>query len=149
MRLRLIGIIALLAACGGGGQSKQPPYRARVDTRSLFERLGGQPAINAVVHEFVMTTHDDPRISMYFTNVDAPKLEAAMDQHICSITGGQCEYKGKTMLAAHTNMKLQEKDFDAFMDDLTKVLAKLQVPSREAGEVVAAFTQMKADVVGH
>jgi hemoglobin len=139
--MHLRTIVILLAACGGA----QPA----TDTRTLFVRLGGQPAIDAVVHEFVATTGADPRISMYFTNTDIPKLEAAMDQHICSITGGGCDYKGKTMLAAHTNMKLADKDFDAFMDDLAKTLAKLNVPKREANEVLGAFTGMKPDVVGH
>ncbi len=140
------GIVALaLGACGG----KAKPASPAADNRTLFERLGGQPAINAVVHEFVTTTGDDPRINMYFTNTDKPKLEASMDQHICSITGGGCEYKGKSMLDAHTNMKLAQKDFDAFMDDLGKTLAKLNVPKRETDEVIAAFKGMQGDVVGH
>jgi len=143
MRFGTIGLV-IMAACGG----KSAPATHTSDA-TLFVRLGGQPAINAVVHEFVATTGSDPRISQYFTNVDVPKLEASMDQHICAITGGGCTYTGKTMLAAHTNMHLADKDFDAFIDDLTKTLAKLNVPKREAGDVIGAFKGMQPDVVGH
>jgi hemoglobin len=138
-------VVLALAACGGTSKPAAPA----ADTRPLFQRLGGQPAINAVVHEFVTTTKSDPRIAQYFLTTDPAKLEQAMDDHICSITGGGCAYKGKTMLAAHTNMKLSDADFAAFMDDLTKTLAKLNVPKRETDEVLAAFTGMKPDVVGH
>jgi len=145
--MRFVLVAALtLAACGGKSKDVAKPTGPE---KSLFERLGGQPAINAVVHEFVVITGEDPRISMFFTNVEKPKLEAAMDDHVCFLTGGGCEYKGKTMLEAHTNMKLQDKDFDAFMDDLGKVLAKLKVPERETKEVIGAFQGLKADVVGH
>ena len=142
MRLAILALV--LASCGGSAKPTAAP-----DNRSLFERLGGQPAINAVVHEFVVTTKADSRISQYFLNTDPVKLEQAMDDHVCSITGGGCTYKGKTMLAAHTNMHLAAADFEAFMDDLTKVLAKFKVPKREAEEVIGAFNGLKPDVVGH
>ncbi len=117
------------------------------DNRPLFERLGGQPAINAVVHEFVLATKADDRINFLFQNVDPVKLEQAMDDHVCAITGGGCTYKGKSMTDAHTGMKLTAAHFDAFMDDLEKVLAKLNVPARETGEVLAAFRGLQPQVV--
>jgi hemoglobin len=141
MRILIIG--ALVAACGG---ASKPPA---TDTRPLFVRLGGQPAINAVVHEFVLATKADNRINQYFMNTDPVKLEQAMDDHVCSITGGGCTYKGKSMTEAHTGMKLREPDFAAFIEDLQAVLDKLKVPARESGEVIAAFRGMQGEVVGH
>ncbi len=140
--MRTLIVALCLSACGGA--QKAPP-----DNRSLFDRLGGQPAINAVVHEFVAKTKADARISQFFTNTDPVKLEQAMDEHVCSITGGGCTYKGKSMVDAHTNMHLSDADFAAFMDDLTATLAKLRVPKREAMEVIDAFDALKPQVVGH
>lgn len=142
-------LAASVSALGCGSRPAEPTTPAPADNRTLFERLGGQPAIDAVVHELVVTTKADPRISQYFTNTEPDKLEKAMDDHICSITGGGCTYKGKTMLAAHTGMKLRPQDFDAFMEDLAKVLHKFNVPAREGKEVIDAFTGMRPDVVGH
>jgi hemoglobin len=139
--MRLLPFVVALSACHS--------HPAPTDNRSLFERLGGQPAINAVVHEFVVTTKADARISQFFLNTDPVKLEAAMDDHVCSITGGGCTYKGKTMVEAHTGMKLSDADFAAFMDDLQKVLAKMKVPARETNEVIGAFNGLKPEVVGH
>ncbi len=142
----MIGLLWAMAACGGKAKgSDQPPG----PENPLFARLGGQPAINKVVDEFVEITGNDPRISMFFTNVDKEKLRQSMYVHVCAITGGGCTYEGKSMVEAHTGMKLTQADFDAFIDDLQKTLAKLSVPARESGEVVAAFKGMQADVVGH
>lgn len=148
MRIASLFIALAFTAAACGGKSKPADGgSAAADTRSLYERLGGTPAITAVVEEFVTMTGSDPRISMFFTNADIPKLKATMVEHICSITGGPCEYKGKSMKESHTGMKVREEHFDAFMDDLGKTLDKLNVPAREKGEVLAAFEGMRADVV--
>jgi len=142
----VIGLLSLFVACGGKAKGPdQPPS----DGNPLFARLGGQPAINAVVDEFVEVTGNDPRISVFFTNVDKEKLKQSMYVHVCAITGGGCKYEGKSMVEAHTGMKVTKPDFDAFIDDLVKTLAKLKVPERETNEVLAAFKGMEADVVGH
>lgn len=141
-----IGLLWVVMACGGKAKGPDQPPSA---DNPLFARLGGQPAINKVVDEFVEITGADARINAFFTNVDKEKLKQSMYVHVCSITGGGCTYEGKSMLEAHTGMKLTQADFDAFIDDLQKTLAKLEVPARESGEVVAAFKGMQADVVGH
>ncbi|MEO7097002.1 MAG: group 1 truncated hemoglobin [Polyangiales bacterium] len=143
-----ISILVALVACSAGTKEKGPDKPPSADN-TLFARLGGQAAINAVVDEFVDMTGADPRISQYFTNVDKDKLKTSMYVHVCSISGGGCTYEGKSMLVAHTGMKLSQADFDAFMDDLSKTLIKLKVPEPQQGEVVAAFRAMQTDVVGH
>ena len=147
MRTVLFVLAVSLAACGGKGKSDTTTAAAETDNRPLFDRLGGKPAIAAVVKEFVATTGSDPRISAFFINADIPRLEAIMVEHICSITGGPCEYKGKSMLESHTGMGVKQEHFDAFMDDLDKTLTKLDVPAREKGEVIAAFNGMQGDIV--
>jgi hypothetical protein len=56
-----IAIIAAAAAalCTGTAQARTPPVK-----KSLYERLGGLPAITAVVDEFVGNVARDRRTSM-------------------------------------------------------------------------------------
>ena len=134
-----------LAACGGKAKPADPPPQA--DNRSLFDRLGGLPAITAVVDEFVTVTGADPRINMFFANADVPRLKQLMVDQICEGTGGPCKYTGKSMKESHVNMKVKAEDFEVFIEDLTKTLDKFNVPAREKGEVLAAFRAMQGDVV--
>jgi hemoglobin len=151
MRIPTLVFTAVLALGACGGKSKSDATTgggsAAVDNRSLYERLGGTDAITAVVKEFVATTGADPRISMFFTNADIPKLEQMMVDQICEATGGPCKYTGKSMKESHTGMKVRGEHFEAFIDDLTKTLDKFKVPEREKGEVLAAFRSMQGDVV--
>jgi hemoglobin len=152
MRTLLVAL-ALVAGCGGtskpdtAGTTGGDTGSAAVDNRSLFDRLGGLPAITAVVKEFVKTTGSDPRIAQFFTNADIPRLEQLMVDQICEATGGPCKYTGKSMKESHTGMKVREEHFTAFIEDLTATLDKFEVGEREKAEVLAAFNSMKADVV--
>ncbi len=154
MRTLLVAVCLLASACGGSSKPDTTPTgegsgsaSASADTRTLFERLGGLPAIEAVVKEFVKTTGADPRIAQFFTNADIPRLEKLMVEQICEGTGGPCKYTGKSMKESHTGMKVKEEHFAAFIEDLTATLDKFEVGEREKAEVLAAFNSMKADVV--
>ena len=151
MRTPLLASILFVLAAACGGSSKPATTTggdtAATDTRTLFERLGGLPAIEAVVKDFVATTGADPRIAQFFTNADIPRLEKLMVEQICEATGGPCKYTGKSMKESHTGMKVKEEHFTAFIEDLTKVLEKFKLGEREKGEILAAFNSMKPDVV--
>ena len=148
MRVVSIMFAIALAACGGHPEhiakdQDQPPPPAK----SLYERLGATPGITAVVEEFVTTTGKDPRIEQFFINADIPRLKKLMVEQICQNTGGPCHYTGKTMKESHATMHVKGVDFDAFIDDLTKTFAKLNVPAPETKEVLTAFQSLKTEVV--
>jgi hemoglobin len=142
MPLRIVCLCLALAACGGKSPSTKP-----TDNRPLFERLGGLPAITAVVEDFVAVTGADPRIKQFFFNTDVARLKKMMVEDICQRTGGPCKYTGKAMPASHVDMKLKAEDFEVFMEDLAKTLDKLEVPAREKGEVLADFRSRRAEVM--
>lgn len=132
-------VVALAVGCGGA--------KPKPDTRPLFERLGGLPAITAVVDAFVKRTGEDPRINLFFTNTDVPRLKKMMVDDICERTGGPCKYTGKSMKESHATMKLKDEDFEVFMEDLEATLVEFNVPAREKAEVLADFRSRRADVM--
>jgi hemoglobin len=142
LRTMLSLCVVLAFACGGKSKPAAPP-----DNRSLFERLGGLPAITAVVDAFVKTTGEDPRINLFFTNTDIPRIKKMMVDDICERTGGPCKYTGKSMKESHMNMKLKDIDFEVFMEDLEKTLVAFKVPEREKAEVLADFRSRRAEVM--
>jgi hemoglobin len=70
-----------------------PPAAAQ---KSLYDRLGGKPAITAVVHDFVGNVAADKKINARFAKTDIPKLEGLLVDQICAATGGPCTYGGRT-----------------------------------------------------
>ena len=119
---------------------------------SLYKRLGGYDAIAAVTDDFLGRLTTDPQLKRFFVGHSTDSLKQ-IRQHIvdflCQATGGPCAYHGRDMRTAHTGLGITEDDWTATVKDLTATLDKFNVPAKEKGEVLAAISSLKGDIVGH
>ncbi len=115
--------------------------------KSLYDRLGGLPAITAVVDEFVTRTTTDPRIKDRFFNTDAANLKKLLTEFVCMATGGPCKYTGRDMESTHAGMDLVDDEFTALVEDLVGALDKFKVPDKEKGELLGALGPLKPQMV--
>ncbi len=118
-----------------------------MSNKSLYERLGGKPAITAVVDDFVARVAADSRINGKFATADIPRLKMLLVEQICQASGGPCTYSGRSMKATHAGMDVSSADFDALVSDLIATLNKFKVPEREKSELLGALGPMKGDIV--
>ncbi len=125
------------------------PPAAPAAGASLYDRLGGIDAIRAVVHDFRARVAADGRINGFFRGVDLDSLEKLIGDQVCQATGGPCVYRGRTMLAAHQGLNIQDADFNALVEDLGAALDHFNVATREKDELISALATMKGDIVGH
>ena len=116
---------------------------------SLYERLGGKPAIVAVVDDFVGNVAADKRINGYFAKTNIPRLKQMLVDQICAGTGGPCTYSGRDMKTAHAGMGVDDAAFNALVEDLVKTLDKFKVPAKEKNELLGILGPMKSDIVTH
>ena len=166
---RLVACLVLIA-CGGSEKKTTPttpapstgepappteatptadtkPTPAPPAPKSLYDRLGGLPAITAVVEEFVARTTSDPRIKDRFFNVDAANLKQLLVEFVCQATGGPCKYSGRDMGTAHAGMDLVDDEFTALVENLVGALDKFKVPEKEKGELLGALGPLKPSIV--
>ena len=133
-----------LGACQGMHHDDSKTMAAK----PLYDRLGGKPAIVAVVDDFVGNVAADPKINGRFANTDIPRLKLSLVNQLCQATGGPCTYTGKDMASAHRGMNINKDEFNAMGADMLKTLDKFKVPEKEKGEVMAALGSMQGDIVG-
>jgi hemoglobin len=116
--------------------------------KTLYERLGGKEALQAVVGELWNNVAADARINGRFKNTKPEAFGGQLVDFLCQASGGPCQYKGKDMKSAHTGMKLTDAEFNALAEDTTKALNKFKVPAKEQAEVIGMLASLKGDVVG-
>ena len=116
---------------------------------TLYERLGGYDAIQAVVDQTITNIAADRRINKFFAHADIPHLRRSLADQICSATGGWCIYWGKDMKTAHAGMHIRSRHFNALVQDLGMALSKFKVPAEEQHELVAILAPLKGDIVQH
>ncbi len=133
----------MMETTSGSGMSKST---AMAD-KTLYDRLGGKPAITAVVDDFVGRVAADGRINGKFANTNIPRLKMLLVEQICQASGGPCVYTGRSMKATHVGMGVSNADFDALVGDLVATLNKFKVPEREKNELLGALGPMKGDIV--
>ncbi len=116
--------------------------------KSLYERLGGQASVTAVVDDFIGTVAADSRINARFAGTNIPRLKRLLVEQISAGTGGPVKYTGEDMLSAHKGMRISEAEFSALVEDLIQTLDKFNVPVQEKRELLAILVPMKRDIVG-
>lgn len=131
-------VAGLAAGCGN---------KMMMDKKPLYDRLGGKPAITAVVDDFIGNVAGDPRINRRFANANIPRLKGMLVDQICQASGGPCTYTGASMKAAHAGMKITDAEFTALVEDLIKSLDKFKVGAQEKNDLLGALGGMKGDIV--
>lgn len=115
--------------------------------KTLYERLGGQPAVEAVVKDFAGRALADERINKKFAKSNADRLVKNLIDFVCAATGGPCQYNGQSMKEAHKHMAVTEGEFNALVEDLVATLKKFNVPEKEQNELLKALGGLAKDIV--
>jgi hemoglobin len=118
---------------------------------TLYETLGGAPAVDAAVDLFYRKVLSDETISHFFDSVDMERQAAKQRAFITMALGGPNNYTGKDMRAAHAHLVakgLNDSHFDAVVGHLAATLQELGVGEGPIGEVKALLESVRNDVLG-
>ena len=120
-------------------------------TQSLFEKIGGEGAVNAAVDIFYRKVLADDRINQFFEGVDMDKQSAKQKAFLTMAFGGPHNYSGEDMRKGHAHLVakgLNDSHFDAVMENLGATLTELNVPGDLIAEAAAIAESTRNDVLG-
>ncbi|MDD4915308.1 MAG: group 1 truncated hemoglobin [Methylococcales bacterium] len=118
---------------------------------TLYQQLGGEPAVNAAVDIFYRKVLADDRINRFFENVDMEKQAAKQKAFLTMAFGGPHHYTGEDMRKGHAHLVkagLDDSHFDAVVENLAATLAELNVPQPLIDQVAAIAESTRNDVLG-
>jgi hemoglobin len=118
---------------------------------SLYERLGGEKAVDAAVELFYRKVLADGRIARFFEGVDMDQQIAKQKSFLTMAFGGPNKYSGLDMSNAHKRLVdkgLNDSHVDAVIENLNGTLRQLGVPEKEVKEVAAIANSVRDDVLG-
>jgi len=119
-------------------------------TQSLYDRIGGEAAMNAAVDIFYRKVLADDRIKRFFDDVDMERQAAKQKAFLTMVTGGPNDYTGKDMREGHKHLVergLNDSHFDAVMEHLGATLKELNVPAELIAEAAAIAESTRNDVL--
>lgn len=118
---------------------------------SLYERLGGEAAMEAAVGNFYARLLADPNVAPFFDATDMERQKRKQKMFLTMAVGGPPRYDGKTMRHAHEHLLekgLDDPHVDAVERHLDDTLIELGVPEAERREVIALVDGLRDDVLG-
>lgn len=149
---------------GPGGTNKAAQAEGKL---ALFDRLGGEKGLTAIVDDCMPRLLQDPRVNWDRSGVKhhglsltgrepahwtaTPENVATLKKHLVEFlalaTGGPAKYEGRDMKAVHGNMEISNPEFDAAIGDVKASLDKLQIPNREQKELLAIIESTRPEIV--
>ncbi|MDP3840136.1 MAG: group 1 truncated hemoglobin [Methylococcales bacterium] len=124
---------------------------ASKNEQALYDRIGGEAAVNVAVDIFYRKVLNDHRINRFFDNVDMEKQAAKQKAFLTMAFGGPHNYTGEDMRKGHAHlvkMGLDDSHFDAVVENLGATLEELNVPQELIAEVVTICETTRNDVLG-
>jgi hemoglobin len=119
--------------------------------KSLFERLGGRDAVNAVVDTFYDKVMKDVRIKHFFEGVDMNRQRGKQKAFLTMAFGGPTKYSGQDMRTAHAPLVargLNDSHVDAVIELVGASLKEHGVPDADIAAVAAIAESVRDDVLG-
>ena len=147
LRLRTHTVLFAVLSIAVVGCSTSQTQVGQGREKSLYDRLGGKPAITAVVDQFVANVANDKRINERFATTDIPRLKKHLVDQVCTASGGPCTYTGRDMKSTHAGMRITAPDFNALVEDLVASLDTFKVPEAEKKELLGILSPMKKEIV--
>lgn len=114
---------------------------------TLYDRLGGEPAVGAVVNEFYDRVVSDERVAHHFDDVDMNDQRSHQTKFLSAVTGGPMQYDGNDMEAAHEGMAITDAEFDTIAAHLDAALREFDVDDANREAVMEMVEGYRGDIV--
>lgn len=137
-RCALFSLLLLGTACA----------TARPSSTTLFDDLGGEPGLEALVDAFLLELSDDLRVVEFFAETNIPRFRRLMVEHLCVLSDGPCTYTGDTMYVSHQDMDIGRSEFNAVVEDLWNAMETLELPVTTQNRLLARLAPLRSAVLG-
>jgi hemoglobin len=121
-----------------------------MNEKTLYERLGGYDGITVLTYDLLSRLQADDQLGRFWQNRGDDGIERERQllvDYLCSSTGGHVYYTGRDMKISHKGMKINEKDWSQLLKHAGNTLLALNIPEKEAKEVVEFVISLKDQIV--
>ena len=116
---------------------------------TLYERLGGEPAVQALLEALYVRALGDPLFMPFFANIDMRRLKTHQFAFISQALGGPHPYSWPSLAQAHAGLRIEQRHFDAFVDHLRSALQEIGAADDLSAQILSMVTPLSGVIVNH
>ena len=117
------------------------------DEENLYLTLGGEQAIAVIVENFILEIARDERIIDHFEVSNVQRFRVMMNEHLCMVADGPCEYTGDSMIDTHAGMGVTEGDFNAIVENMMAAMNKAGIPLGPQNRLLARLATFRGEII--
>lgn len=114
---------------------------------SIYDAIGGEAALVAVVDDFYLRVTGDPQLAGFFAGTNMAKLKGRQVEFFAAALGGPHTYTGATMRAAHRGRGISQEHFDLTAGHLVAALSAAGVPDETIGHITGLIAPLAEQIV--
>ena len=114
---------------------------------TLYQRIGGESAVQLAVDRFYQRVLADRSLSHFFTGANMGRLKAHQFAFLSQVLGGPRQYSGASMSQAHAHLAIEQHHFDSVALHLVETLKELRVPAEIIGEITRELIPLSDQIV--
>lgn len=114
---------------------------------SIYDTIGGEPALSAVVDDFYDRVVGDPALAGFFAGINMTRLKGRQVEFFAAALGGPDVYAGATMRQAHQGRGIAQEHFDLVAGHLVDALGGAGVPDDVIGQIVGVVAPLSREIV--
>lgn len=115
---------------------------------TLYERIGGEQAVAALVDNLYRRVLADPDLQSFFKGHSLERILSMQQELFCEALGGPLRYSGKPISAVHHPLDIKMAHFQRFVGHVMAALEATGLNAEERSQALAALAVEADDVVG-
>ena len=116
---------------------------------TLYERLGGEAAVAALIEQLYVRVLADALFTPFFEKIDLERLKAHQFAFTSQALGGPHPYSWPSLVKAHAGLRIEQRHFDAFVEHLRSSLREIGATDVLSAEVLSLVTPLSGVIVNH
>lgn len=155
LRVKLIPFVAVFFFTGCAVQttetsaSQTHSSRQTASQQTLYQELGGEASLSAIVDGLLARIATDPRIVHHFQETDIALFRERAIEHFCLVADGGCVYHGESMQHSHRGLNITQADFDALVGHLIESMKEQHIPLSTRNAFLKRLAPMYTDITYH
>lgn len=121
---------------------------ATASSDAMYQQVGGEPGLTAIVDDFYSRLWADPSLDKYFEGIERDALKKHQRMFLTYVLGGPHVYQGAPLTGAHANLNITDEAFDTVAHHLLLTLEAADI-ERSLIKIIMGFVEgARVQVVG-
>jgi len=114
---------------------------------TIYESIGGEPALTTVVDDLYDRILADPQLAGFFTGTNLSRLKGRQVEFFSAALGGPGPYTGAPMDQVHRGRGITMEHFNLVAGHLDAALRAAGVPDDIVTQIIGAVAPLAGDIV--